>query len=211
MYGNVALPQKVQFRYLGKLVHKHMNLQVSEEHAVQPYMAAQQRMKKFVHEHGLRNRPHTQLWLSKVYGIPAGMYPCQVWGTEYLREVSEPRSQLQERYLCSEHKCLFTPRKCLKESLRRFLGERSTATNWPVLRECGQEPLPFYWFRATTNGMRNEDVFKQKMLSASKIPMQDFKGDLRYRQQKVWREADAFSPREVNRKAVTSMVDAKNN
>eukprot|EP00983_Pelagomonas_calceolata_P066205 1148913-Pelagomonas_calceolata.AAC.1 len=27
--------------------------------------------------------------------------------------------------------------------------------------------------------------------------------DLRYRQQKVWREADALSPRQVNRKAVT--------
>eukprot|EP00983_Pelagomonas_calceolata_P044335 1139256-Pelagomonas_calceolata.AAC.1 len=40
------------------------------------------------------------------------------------------------------------------------------------------------------------------MLSASKVPMQDFIGDLRYRQQRVWREADALSPREVNRKAV---------
>eukprot|EP00983_Pelagomonas_calceolata_P073093 1152004-Pelagomonas_calceolata.AAC.1 len=34
------------------------------------------------------------------------------------------------------------------------------------------------------------------MLSASKIPMQEFLGDSRYRQQKVWREADALSPRE---------------
>jgi hypothetical protein len=24
------------------------------------------------------------LWLSKVYGIPAGMYASQVWGTVYL-------------------------------------------------------------------------------------------------------------------------------
>eukprot|EP00983_Pelagomonas_calceolata_P035812 1120830-Pelagomonas_calceolata.AAC.1 len=31
--------------------------------------------------------------------------------------------------------------------------------------------------------------------------MQDFLGDLRYRQQKVWREVDV--PRAVNRKAVT--------
>eukprot|EP00983_Pelagomonas_calceolata_P032920 1031127-Pelagomonas_calceolata.AAC.1 len=46
------------------------------------------------------------------------------------------------------------------------------------------------------NGMRNEEVFKQKLLSASKNPMQDFIEDLRYRQQKVWREADALSPRE---------------
>eukprot|EP00983_Pelagomonas_calceolata_P080552 1155203-Pelagomonas_calceolata.AAC.1 len=43
------------------------------------------------------------------------------------------------------------------------------------------------------------------MLSAHKIPMQDFIRNLRYRQQKVWREADAFeefSPQEVNKKAV---------
>eukprot|EP00983_Pelagomonas_calceolata_P009786 317438-Pelagomonas_calceolata.AAC.1 len=33
--------------------------------------------------------------------------------------------------------------------------------------------------------------------------MQDYLGDLRYRQQKVWNEAEALSPREVNRKAVT--------
>eukprot|EP00983_Pelagomonas_calceolata_P001661 54830-Pelagomonas_calceolata.AAC.1 len=32
--------------------------------------------------------------------------------------------------------------------------------------------------------------------------MQDFIGDSRYRQQKVWREADAQSPQKVNRKAV---------
>eukprot|EP00983_Pelagomonas_calceolata_P057735 1145195-Pelagomonas_calceolata.AAC.1 len=41
------------------------------------------------------------------------------------------------------------------------------------------------------------------MLSASKIPLQDFLADLKYRQQKVRREADALSPREVNWKAVT--------
>eukprot|EP00983_Pelagomonas_calceolata_P011629 375075-Pelagomonas_calceolata.AAC.1 len=53
------------------------------------------------------------------------------------------------------------------------------------------------------SGMRDEEVFRQGLLSASKIPMQDFLGDLRYRQKKVWREADALSPREVDRKAVT--------
>eukprot|EP00983_Pelagomonas_calceolata_P007222 234950-Pelagomonas_calceolata.AAC.1 len=44
-----------------------MNLKVSEEHAVRPRMAAQQRIKEFVHEHNLRNRPHALVWLSKVY------------------------------------------------------------------------------------------------------------------------------------------------
>eukprot|EP00983_Pelagomonas_calceolata_P046717 1140311-Pelagomonas_calceolata.AAC.2 len=54
-------------------------VKVSEEHAVPPYMAAQQRSKEFVREHDLRNRPHALIWLSKVYGNPAGMCACQVW------------------------------------------------------------------------------------------------------------------------------------
>eukprot|EP00983_Pelagomonas_calceolata_P083668 1156208-Pelagomonas_calceolata.AAC.6 len=61
------------------LVDEHINLKASKEHAVQPYMTAQQRIKKSVHEHGSKNRPHTLLWLSKVYSILAGMYACQVW------------------------------------------------------------------------------------------------------------------------------------
>eukprot|EP00983_Pelagomonas_calceolata_P065799 1148739-Pelagomonas_calceolata.AAC.1 len=36
MYGSVVLPKKDQFKCLGVLVDKHMNLKVSEEHAVQP-------------------------------------------------------------------------------------------------------------------------------------------------------------------------------
>eukprot|EP00983_Pelagomonas_calceolata_P052917 1143068-Pelagomonas_calceolata.AAC.3 len=67
MYGDVALPDKEQFKYLGMLVDKHMNLKVSEEHAVQPFMAAQQRIKEFVYEHDLRNRPHALIWLSGIW------------------------------------------------------------------------------------------------------------------------------------------------
>eukprot|EP00983_Pelagomonas_calceolata_P069831 1150526-Pelagomonas_calceolata.AAC.2 len=62
------------------------------------------------------------------------MHACQVWGIGFLREVSEFKSQLQRRNLCS---------------LRRFLGVKSTAINWPVLRVCGQEPLQCFWFRAS--------------------------------------------------------------
>eukprot|EP00983_Pelagomonas_calceolata_P086054 1156675-Pelagomonas_calceolata.AAC.5 len=97
--------------------------------------------------------------------------------------------------------------------LETFSRCENTATNWPVLRECGQEPLQFYWFRATVkffnsmldsnskasrqvlkvdlhladrdnscwsahvskalNGVRNEDIYKQRMLSASKSHKQD--------------------------------------
>eukprot|EP00983_Pelagomonas_calceolata_P016905 531826-Pelagomonas_calceolata.AAC.1 len=63
------------------------------------------------------------------------------------------------------------------------------------------------WFAHVSkafSGMHNEEMFKQRMLSASnlKISMQEFIVDLSYCQQKVWREADVLSRREMNRKAV---------
>ena len=130
----------------------------------------------------------------------------------YLSEGSEFGSQLQKGHLCS---------------LRRILGVKN---NWAVLRECGQEPLQFFWFRATIrlfismldsnsetlrrvlkadlhlasfdsscwsaqvsnafNGMQSSAMFKQKMLRATQVPMQEFICDLRFRHLKVWREAD---------------------
>jgi hypothetical protein len=46
-------------------------------------------------------------------------------------------------------------------------------------------------------------MFKQKMLRATQVPMQEFICDLRFRHLKVWREADSSSPRAVNKKAIT--------
>ena len=61
------------------------------------------------------------------------MYACQIWGTGCLSKGKVFGSQLQKRHLCS---------------LRRILGVKNTTANWPVLRECGQDPLQFGWFKA---------------------------------------------------------------
>eukprot|EP00983_Pelagomonas_calceolata_P083766 1156228-Pelagomonas_calceolata.AAC.1 len=45
-------------------------------------------------------------------------------------------------------------------------------------------------------------LFKKIMLSASMLPVQNFKGDLRHKQQKVRKEADALSPQEMNKTEV---------
>eukprot|EP00983_Pelagomonas_calceolata_P081197 1155471-Pelagomonas_calceolata.AAC.1 len=91
----------------------------------------------------------------------ASLGECQ-WGTEYLRKGNEFKSQLQKRQLCS---------------LRRFLGVKSTGHE--TLREVLKANLHLAdrgWSAHVSksfNGMRNEEVFKQKMPIASKIPMQD--------------------------------------
>ena len=73
-YDGVVLPEKDRFKYLGMLLDRRMNPKIAEEHAVRPYMAAQSRFSEFAKSHDLKSRPHAMLWLSKVYGIPAGMY-----------------------------------------------------------------------------------------------------------------------------------------
>jgi len=50
------------------------------------------------------------------------------------------------------------------------LGVKRTTTNWAVLRECGHEPLQYYWFRSAVklyNSMLRSNSFTvQKVLRA---------------------------------------------
>ena len=83
------------------------------------------------------------LWLAKTYVIPAGMYGSQVWGTGFLQADREFSSSLSTLHL---------------HSLKGTLGVEQSTTNWAVLRECGHEPLQFFWFRSAVklfNSMLN--------------------------------------------------------
>ena len=112
-------------------------------------------MQQFVREHKLKSRPHVSLWLSKAYVIPAAMYACQVWGSPFLKPGAEFESSLQIWHL---------------SLLKKILGVKRSAPNWAVLRECGQEPLQFYWFRAAVkfyNTMvQNSNPFLKDILRA---------------------------------------------
>ena len=59
----------------------YLNMAKSAEHAARPFLASAYRIRRFVREHALADRPHTRLWLAKTYVIPAGMYGSQIWGT----------------------------------------------------------------------------------------------------------------------------------
>eukprot|EP00983_Pelagomonas_calceolata_P009727 314857-Pelagomonas_calceolata.AAC.1 len=61
----------------------------SSEHATGPFMASVFRVRQFVCENCLANRPHESLWLGKTYMVPAGMFAGQVWGTEYIKAGKE--------------------------------------------------------------------------------------------------------------------------
>ena len=63
--------------------YKTLNMAKSAEHAARPFLASAYKIRRFVREHALPvvNRPHTSLWLTRTYVIPAGMYGSQIWGT----------------------------------------------------------------------------------------------------------------------------------
>ncbi len=112
------------------------------EHMLTPFMAGCRRIRQFASEHQFTDRPHSTLWLAKGYALPASMYASQIRGTRYMKQGAEIYCPLQ-----TVHMCL----------LKGILGVKHTTPNWSVLRECSQEPLQFYWFRAAV-GLYNAQL-----------------------------------------------------
>eukprot|EP00983_Pelagomonas_calceolata_P025068 788163-Pelagomonas_calceolata.AAC.1 len=71
----------------------------SSEHAAGPFMASAFRVRQFVREDFLGNRPYMSLWLEKTYVVPAGMYAGQAWGTENIKAGKEFASDLQVQHM----------------------------------------------------------------------------------------------------------------
>jgi len=106
----------------------------SFKHADGPFTASAFWVRQFVRENSLVSRPYVSLWLGKMYVLPACMYAGQVWGTEFIKEDNFFTSDLQVQHM---------------SFLKGTLGVvKHTTTNRAVLRECGHEPLQFYWFRS---------------------------------------------------------------
>ncbi len=97
-----------------------------------PFTAGCRRIRQFA-SHRLTDRPHSMLWLAEGYALSASMYARQIWGTRYIKQGAEVDRPLQTVHMCM---------------LKGIPGVKRTTPNWSVLRECGQEPLQFYWFRA---------------------------------------------------------------
>ena len=87
------------FRYLGMVFYGTLNMAKSAEHAPRPFLASAYKIRIFVREHALADRPHTYLWLAKTHVIPAGMYGSQVWGTGFLQAGREFSSSLSTLHL----------------------------------------------------------------------------------------------------------------
>ena len=81
---------------------------------------------------GIKHRKHAMLWLFQVFALTAGLYGSQVWATSSLTYDSSK----------------ITPTHVLHLGfLKRLLGVQKSTDTHCVLRETGQMPIFFYWFR----------------------------------------------------------------
>ena len=84
-YRGSELAAVDSFKYLGMTFTRVVSITATAEQVVSAFQGGCLRVRKFVSEHGLVDRPHTLLWLAKAYVIPASMYGSQIWGTGYRR------------------------------------------------------------------------------------------------------------------------------
>eukprot|EP00983_Pelagomonas_calceolata_P055256 1144068-Pelagomonas_calceolata.AAC.1 len=136
-----------------------MTMAKSSEHAAGPFMASAFWVHQFVCENFLANRLYVSLWLGRTYVVPAGMYAGQVWGNEYIKAGKEFASELQVRHM---------------SYFKGTLGVKRITTNWAVLRECGHEPLQFYWFRSAVK------LYNSMLRSNSDTLRSVLKADLKF-------------------------------
>eukprot|EP00983_Pelagomonas_calceolata_P085130 1156493-Pelagomonas_calceolata.AAC.3 len=131
--GSDTLAHKDSFKYLVVMFYRTLNMAKLTENASRGMLTSAYRIRRFVHEHTLADRPHASLWLAKTYVFAAGMYAIQVWGTGFMQAGKEISSALQALHL---------------NFLKGTLGMKRTTTNRAVLRECGIQPLQYKGFRA---------------------------------------------------------------
>ena len=90
-------PTQTQFKYLGMVCDKQINLNTAADAALRPFTAGTFEVKEFVQKHNVANRLHAYIWLLNTYAIPAGLYASQFWATTpYLQQGKEVGSPLQK-------------------------------------------------------------------------------------------------------------------
>ena len=132
-YEGMPLSFVDEFKYLGV----HLKSSCSMEHAANSmggaFMAGIRRVGEYGEEFSVKGRPHVMLQLFQTFAISGAMYGCQVWGTHFLNLENRDKCALSAKHagFC-----------------KRLLGVKRSTANEVILRECGQLPLHFYWFRA---------------------------------------------------------------
>ena len=128
-----ALRMESEFKYLGTVFSNTRTTYTAADAMAAPFLASVARVWNDGHTNYVRWRPHAMLQLFQTFAHSAGMYGCQVWGTPFLLVDAAFKTKVHRQHLAF---------------LTALLGVKATTSSWAVLRETGQLPYWFYWFRA---------------------------------------------------------------
>lgn len=133
-YNGVPLETVKEFKYLGVILTRNGKMKSAAEQMARNFMGAIARVRKAGAEMGIWNRKHAMLWLFQVFALSAGLYGCQIWATTKL-SLSASKETAAHVYHTG--------------FLKSLLGVKRATETHCILRETGQMPLFFYWFRCT--------------------------------------------------------------
>jgi len=134
LYNGTPLEAVDRFKYLGVILTKDGRLKAASDQMASTFMGTIQRVRKAGSQLHIWNRKHAMLWLFQTFALSAGLYGCQIWATPYLSYTASCRTTAHANHV---------------GFLKSLLGVKKATETHCVLRETGQMPLFFYWFRCT--------------------------------------------------------------
>jgi hypothetical protein len=133
-YDGTPIEFVTHFKYLGFTLTRDGSMHTAAEKMADNLRLATARVYRTGSSKGITHRKHAMLWLFQVFALTAGLYGCQVWATFSLTYDSSVTTRAHVRHL---------------GFLKKLLGVKKSTDTHCVLRETGQMPIFFYWFRCT--------------------------------------------------------------
>ena len=133
-YDGTPLELVTHFKYLGFTLTRDGSMHTAAEKMADNLRLAIARVYRTGSSKGITHRKHAMLWLFQVFALTAGLYGCQVWATFSLTYDSSVTTRAHVLHL---------------GFLKKLLGVKKGTDTHCVLRETGQMPIFFYWFRCT--------------------------------------------------------------
>ena len=132
VYAGRGLEVVSEFKYLGLLLRRDGKMIAATNQMARKFWGGIARVQKAGAELGILNRKHAMLWLFQAFALTAGLYGCQVWATDKLSYESSMKTKAHVYHA---------------GFLKSLLGVKKATESRCLLRETGQMPLYFYWFR----------------------------------------------------------------
>jgi hypothetical protein len=132
MYDGKGLEVVSEFKYLGLILSRDGKMITATNQMARNFMGGIARVQKAGAEFGILNRKHAMLWLFQTFALTIGLYGCQIWATDKLSYDSSMKTKAHVYHA---------------GFLKSLLGVKRATETRCLLRETGQMPLYFYWFR----------------------------------------------------------------